>query len=401
MSPDFRLPIRNRVGGEAAADRSNQETTLGYCFRRLRPRGRRRCQSDSLAAGKTLLDTWLTAQASLYRKESIVEYRRVGRWGVRVSTVGLGSWLTYGGNVDADSARRCVQRAYELGVSFFDTANAYSAGEGERLLGNALSGYPRESYVLATKVFFPVGKSPNSRGLSRKHIFEEIHHSLRRLRVEYIDIYQCHRFDPETPLDETCRIMNDLVTSGKILYWGVSEWNLNQIRQAMDICHSEGWSLPISNQPQYSLLWREIESELLPASAGLGMGNFAWSPLAFGILTGKYTNVNDVPDGSRGSPENARVMSSSYPITWSFWERMFRQSVLDSVGRLRRIAEDAGCTTAQLALRWCLRRPEISSVIVGVTKVAHVEDNVVAGQLTLGPDVLDAIDAVLGDLAHE
>ena len=317
-----------------------------------------------------------------------MQYRKLGRWGVQVSTVGLGSWLTYGGSVEADAAKECIWRAYDLGVTFFDTANVYMRGRAEEVMGSALADFPRDSYVLATKVYFDMGDGPNDGGLSRKHVWEQCHHSLRRLDADYIDLYQCHRYDEDTPLEETCRVMDDLVRQGKILYWGTSEWTADQIAHAVSICRSEGWSVPVSNQPQYSALWRHIEARVLPTCEELGIGNVVWSPLAMGILTGKYTSVDDVPSDSRAAGEDAKFM-----------KRYFTQEVLDAVAKTGELAQDAGCTPAQLALAWCLRQDFVSSVIVGATKTSHVDDNVAAADLEVDDDVLDAYDEILEPLA--
>lgn len=313
-----------------------------------------------------------------------MQYRNLGRWGVKVSSVSLGSWLTYGGSVEQDTARACVERAYELGVNFFDTANVYARGGAEEVMGAALAQFPRESYVLATKVYFPMSRRPNESGLSRKHVFEAAHQSLRRLGVDYVDLYQCHRHDDETPLEETCRVMDDLVRQGKVLYWGVSEWSADQIARAVDLCRAEGWAVPVSNQPQYSALWRQIEDDVLPTCADVGMGNVVWSPLAGGVLTGKYATPDDVPPDSRAAGGDK-----------TFVEQWMRPEVLDAVQALRPIADDAGCTLAQLALAWCLREPWVSSVIVGATKPSHVDDNVAAADLDLDDDVLDRVDEIL------
>jgi voltage-dependent potassium channel beta subunit len=313
-----------------------------------------------------------------------MQYRKLGRWGVQVSSVGLGSWLTYGGSVEAATATQCIHRAYELGVNFFDTANVYMRGRAEQIVGEALAGYPRESFVLATKVYFPMGDRPNDTGLSRKHVTEQCHASLRRLGTDYIDLYQCHRYDEDTPLEETCRVVDDLIRAGKVLYWGVSEWSADQIAHAVSICGTQGWAIPVSNQPQYSALWRQIEDRVLPTCEDLGLGSVVWSPLAMGILTGKYTSVDDVPEGSRAAGGDAKFM-----------DRYFNQDVLDAVVEARSIADEAGCTLSQLALAWCLRQDFVSSVIVGATKTAHVDDNVAAADLDLGDEVIDAFDEVL------
>jgi voltage-dependent potassium channel beta subunit len=313
-----------------------------------------------------------------------MRYRKLGRWGMRVSTVSLGSWLTYGNEVDEQTAADCIRRAYELGVNFFDTANAYARGRAEEVMGEVLREFPRESYVLATKVFFPMGEGPNDRGLSRKHVFEQCHASLRRLGLDYVDLYQCHRYDKHTPLEETCRTMDDLVRAGKILYWGVSEWSADQIAHAVSVCRAEGWAPPVSNQPQYSALWRGIERRVLPTSEDLGLGNVVWSPLAMGILTGKYRSVDDVPEDSRAASAGG-----------AFMQQYFTQDVLDAVRQLEPLAEQARASVAQLALAWCLRQPAVSSVIVGATKVSHVDDNVAAADLDVQPDLLAEMDRVL------
>jgi voltage-dependent potassium channel beta subunit len=313
-----------------------------------------------------------------------MKYRKLGRWGMRVSTVGLGSWLTYGNEVDERTAADCIRRAYELGVTFFDTANVYANGRAEEVMGPVLRDFPRHSYVLATKVFFPMGPGPNDRGLSRKHVTEQCEASLRRLGLDSIDLYQCHRYDVHTPLEETCRVMDDLVRQGKILYWGVSEWSADQIAHAVSICEAHGWSRPVSNQPQYSALWRGIEKRVIPASRELGLGQVVWSPLAMGILTGKYTSVGDVPPDSRAATEGG-----------AFMQRYFTQDVLDAVQALRPLADEVGCTQAQLALAWCLRDDNVSSVIVGATKVSHVDDNVAAADIAVDPGVLAEMDRIL------
>jgi voltage-dependent potassium channel beta subunit len=313
-----------------------------------------------------------------------VKYRTLGHSGLKLSVVGLGSWLTYGGNVGAETARACVMRAWERGVNFIDTANVYARGAAEEVLGPILKELHRDALVLATKVYFPMGDSVNERGLSRKHIHDQLHRSLRRLQVDYIDLYQCHRFDVTTPLEETCRMMDDLVRSGKILYWGVSEWNADQIAAAVALCRAHGWAVPVSNQPQYSALWRRIEQRVLPACEQYGLGNVVWSPLAMGILTGKYTDAKHPPAGTRAASASADMM-----------EDYFTQPVLDAVQRLKPLAQQAGCSLAQLALTWCLRQPAVTSVIVGATKVEHVDDNVGAGDLEVDPSLLARMDEIL------
>jgi len=317
-----------------------------------------------------------------------MEYRNLGHSGLKLSVVGLGSWLTYGGPVGAETARACVLRAWERGINFIDTANVYARGAAEEVLGPILRELNRDALVLATKVYFPMGDSVNERGLSRKHVRDQLHHSLRRLRVEYIDLYQCHRYDTQTPLEETCEMMNDLVRSGKILYWGVSEWNADQLASAVTLCRARGWAVPISNQPQYSALWRRIEERVLPACEAYGIGNVVWSPLAMGILTGKYTDASRPPAGTRAASGNKEMM-----------EDYFTQPVLDAVAQVVPLAKRAGVSMAQLALAWCLRQPAVTSVIVGATKPEHVDDNAAAGDARIDPSIFDAMDRLLAPVA--
>lgn len=317
-----------------------------------------------------------------------VRYRQLGRWGVKVSSVGLGSWLTYGGSVEEEAARACMQRAFERGVNFFDTANAYARGRSEEVVGRKIREFPRHEIVLATKLYFPMGSGPNDGGLSRKHIREQIDASLRRLGVDYVDLYQCHRYDVTTPLEETVRAMDDLVRAGKILYWGVSEWNADQIAGAVNLARARGWAEPVSNQPQYSALWRRVEPRVFPTCREYGLGNVVWSPLAMGILTGKYTDATKPPSGTRAAGSAAGMM-----------EDYFTQPVLDAVQRLRPLAEEAHCTLAQLALAWCLRSDVVSSVIVGATRPEQVDDNVAAADLDVDPEIFRRMDDILAPVA--
>ncbi|MBV9148904.1 MAG: aldo/keto reductase family protein [Candidatus Eremiobacteraeota bacterium] len=313
-----------------------------------------------------------------------MQYRALGHSGLRLSVIGLGSWLTYGSTVAAQTARDCILRAYEGGVNFFDTANIYARGEAEKTLAPILKELNRDAIVVASKVYFPMGDDPNERGLSRKHIRTQIDASLRRLQVDYLDLYQCHRYDLETPIEETCNMMNDLVRAGKILYWGVSEWNADQIVSAVNVCRANAWAVPISNQPQYSLLWRRIEQRVLPMCEQYGLGNVVWSPLAQGILTGKYTDANRPPKGTRAAGPAAEMM-----------EDFFTQPVLDAVQRLLPIAKHARHPLAALALAWCLRQPTVTSVIVGATTVKHVEENLRAAELRVDPSTFDEMDRIL------
>jgi aryl-alcohol dehydrogenase-like predicted oxidoreductase len=308
----------------------------------------------------------------------------VGALGVNVSVIGLGSWLTYGGSVEETAARDCVLRAFERGVNFFDTANVYARGHAEEVVGRVISRFDRDDIVLATKVYFPMDRGPNDRGLSRKHIREQIDRSLIRLGTHYVDLYQCHRYDANTPLEETCGAMNDLVRAGKVLYWGVSEWTADQIGAAVMLCRARGWAEPVSNQPQYSALWRRIEARVLPACREYGLGNVVWSPLAMGILTGKYTDAAHPPAGTRAAGASADMM-----------ERYFTQPVLDAVQLLVPLAREAGCTLAQLSLAWCLRDDIVSSVIVGATRPAQVDDNAAAADLDIPAEIFARMEAIL------
>ncbi len=313
-----------------------------------------------------------------------MRFRHVGRWGLQVSEVGLGSWLTYGGSVERDAAAACIHRAYELGVNFFDTANVYSAGAGEEVMGAALADYRRESYVLATKVYFPMSRRPNDSGLSRKHIFEQLHASLRRLGTDTIDIYQCHRYDESTPLEETCAAMADIIRSGKGALLGHLGMVGRPDRARCLAVRSEGWPVPISNQPQYSMLWREIEKRVLPV---LGRARSRPGRLVTAGAGRAHRQVHD----SRRRPARTPVPQAATRIS-STW--LLKPEVLDAVQAMRPLAEEAGCTLPQLALRWALRQPGVSSVIVGATKPDHVDDNVAAADL----DVPDELLQRAGDL---
>jgi aryl-alcohol dehydrogenase-like predicted oxidoreductase len=317
-----------------------------------------------------------------------MQYRTLGHSGLKLSVIGLGSWLTFGATVDRDATRACVLRAWEKGVNFIDTANVYARGAAEVTLAPILKELDRDALVLATKVFFPMGDAVMQRGLSRKHIRDQVDRSLTRLQVEYIDLYQCHRFDKDTPIEETCHMMDDLVRAGKILYWGVSEWNADQIAAAAVLCSARGWAVPISNQPQYSALWRRVEERVLPACARYGLGNVVWSPLAMGILTGKYKDAKHPPEGSRAAGSGGEMM-----------EDYFTQPVLDAVQRIAPLAKQAGCTIGQLALAWCLREPTITTTIVGATKVSHVDENVAAGDLQVDPKIFEEMNKILTPVA--
>lgn len=314
-----------------------------------------------------------------------MQYRTLGKSGVKVSTVSLGSWLTLGHKMDERVALECVQLGFDLGINLFDTANVYAMGRGEEVLGKALKPLPRQEYVLATKAYFPVGPGPNDRGLSRKHIFEQVHMSLRRLGTDYVDLFQCHRYDEETPLDETLQAIDDLIAQGKVLYGGVSLWSAENIGDAVKLGRELGTRRLISNQPQYHIFQREIETNgVMEICAREGLGLIVYSPLARGMLSGKYTSVDDVPPDSRAADKIGRTFMGPW----------FTEEGLQVVGRLRALADEAGLTLPQLALAWCLRRPEITSAIVGATKVEHVEGNAAAAGVELSEDVVAAIDRI-------
>jgi voltage-dependent potassium channel beta subunit len=315
-----------------------------------------------------------------------VEYRHLGKHGIRVSEVCLGSWLTYGAAAEETVARECIEQAYDLGVNFFDTANVYAKGEAEKVVGNVLRQYPRSSYVLATKVYFPMGSGPNDRGLSRKHIIEQCNASLQRLGVDYIDLYQAHRYDPTVPLAETLMAFDHLVQQGKILYYGVSEWSAGQLAHAADLTRLAGMAPIASNQPYYNLLDRGIEKEILPLCRREGIGIINFSPLAQGLLTGKYKPGEPLPEGSRASDPRQNLFLNKGELD---------QQQLVRVQKLLPIAEQEGLSLTQLALAWCLRQPELSSVIIGASKPSQVEENVGASGKKLSAQTLQAIDEVL------
>ncbi|MBE3598210.1 MAG: aldo/keto reductase family protein [Limnochordaceae bacterium] len=315
-----------------------------------------------------------------------MEYRRLGRSGVKLSTIGLGSWLTYGASVDRARSVALVQSAYEKGVNFFDTANVYHRGAAEEVVGEALRAFPRDSYVLATKVFFPMGDGPNDRGLSRKHIMEQCHQSLKRLGTDYIDLYQCHRYDPETPLDETLRALDDLITQGKVLYVGVSQWSAVQIADALRLAERLNLDPIVSNQPLYNILHRDIERDVLPLCAREGIGQVVYSPLAQGVLTGKYRPGQPLPPGSRATDPSSNM----------FMGRLLTDEVLSKVERLAQLAREAGLTPAQMALAWVLRRPEVTSAIIGATRPEQLDENLAAAGVRLPDEVVQAIDRITG-----
>ncbi len=317
-----------------------------------------------------------------------MEFRRLGRSGLSISEIAYGNWITHGSQVEEETAAQCVRAALDAGITTFDTADVYAGTRAEAVLGRALAGQRRESLEIFTKVYFPTGEGPNDRGLGRKHITESCHASLRRLQTDYLDLYQAHRFDPTTPLEETMSAFADLVRQGKVLYVGVSEWTAEQITQGAELARELGVPL-ISNQPQYSMLWRVIDSQVVPTCEREGLGQIVWSPLAQGALTGKYLPGQAPPAGSRATDENSGK---------DFISRWMRDDVLSAVQELKPIAADLGLNTGQLALAWVLQNSNVSAAIIGASRPEQVADNVQASGVVLEQDVLDRIDVVLGDL---
>ncbi|MDF2925205.1 MAG: putative oxidoreductase, aryl-alcohol dehydrogenase like protein [Paenibacillaceae bacterium] len=313
-----------------------------------------------------------------------MKYRRLGNTGLKVSEISLGSWLTYGGYVEKQNAEQSIHQAYELGINFFDTANVYERGEAEKVVGEALRRYPRESYVLATKVFWPMGDGPNDRGLSRKHVLEQCHASLKRLGTDYVDIYYCHRYDPETPVEETLRAIDDLITQGKILYAGVSEWTAVQMAQALAAADKYLLDRIVVNQPIYNMFNRYIEKDVIPLGESSGIGQVVFSPLAQGLLSGKYTSPTDIPEDSRAAKKD------------NMRQRLTEEAI-GKVLRLDAVAKESGITVAQLALAWILRQPNVSSALIGASRPAQVVENAAASGVTLSPDVLERIEAILAE----
>jgi len=318
-----------------------------------------------------------------------MKHRYLGRSGLLVSEIAYGNWLTHGSQVEREAAIACVKAALEEGITTFDTADVYAGTKAEEVLGEALAGERREGLEICTKVYWPTGPGPNDRGLSRKHIFESIHGSLRRLRTDYVDLYQAHRYDHETPLEETMTAFADLVRQGKVLYVGVSEWTADQIRHGAALARE--LKIPfISNQPQYSMLWRVIEAQVIPASREAGLGQIVWSPIAQGVLTGKYRPGEQPPPGSRATDEKGAA----------FIAKFMTNEVLERVQRLRPIAQEAGLTMAQLAVAWVLQNPDVSSAIIGASRPEQVRENVKAAGVRLDPEILRRIDEVLGDVVE-
>jgi aryl-alcohol dehydrogenase-like predicted oxidoreductase len=311
-----------------------------------------------------------------------MRYRQLGSSDLQVSEICLGSWLTYGGGVADDAAEACVAKAFELGINFIDTANVYAAGKAEEFLGQVLEGRPRDSYILATKLF---GKMPDGgSGLSREQVHTQLDKSLRRLRTDYVDLYQCHRYDWDTPLEETMAGLSEVVREGKVRYLGFSEWPAEKIEEAAAMAGVEKF---VSSQPQYSLIWRGPELDVIPVSKQHGISQIVWSPLAQGILTGKYKPGEPLPEGTRATSKSMGM----------WMDRARDQTLLERVQRLRTVAEGLGITLAQLAIAWVLREPNVASAIVGASRPEQVEDNVGGAGVELDESTLAQIDEILGD----
>ncbi len=318
-----------------------------------------------------------------------MEYRRLGNSGMYISEIAYGNWITHGSQVESEAAIKCVRTALDVGITTFDTADVYAGTKAESVLGKALKGVRRESYELLTKVYFPTGTGKNDRGLSRKHIMESCHASLKRLNTDHIDLYQAHRFDVETPLEETLRAFDDLIRQGKISYIGFSEWTASQISDALKIQDARGFDRFISSQPQYSALSRAIEGKVIPLSKREGISQIVWSPMAQGVLTGKYLPGKKPPAGSRATDKKSGA---------NFISTLMKDEVLQAVQNLRPIADAHGLTLSQLAIAWVLQNENVAAAIMGATKPSQVKENVKAAGVKLSSDTMSAIDKVLGNL---
>jgi len=315
-----------------------------------------------------------------------MEYRHLGRSGLKISEIAYGNWITHGSQVEEQAASACVAAALDEGITSFDTADAYAGTKAEEVLGRALRGVRRESVEIFSKLYWPVGPGANDSGLSRKHIMESAHGSLRRLQTDYLDLYQAHRYDHETPLEETLRAFDDLVRQGKVLYIGVSEWRAEEIAAALRIAGEMGFDRIVSNQPQYSMLWRVIEAEVLPLCEKEGIGQIVFSPIAQGVLTGKYLPGSAAPAGSRATDAGGSRFIKAY----------LTDDILARVQQLEPLAGEAGLTMAQLAIAWTLQNPGVSAAIVGATRPEQVRENAGASGVRLDPALMARIDDVLG-----
>jgi len=317
-----------------------------------------------------------------------MEYRHLGKSGLVISEIAYGNWVTHGSQVAEQAAAECVRAALDEGITTFDTADVYAGGRAEEVLGRALHGVRRESLEIFTKVYWPMGEGRNDRGLSRKHITESVHASLRRLQTDYLDLYQAHRYDSETPIEETMRAFDDLVRAGKVLYIGVSEWRAEEIAAALRVAGDLGLDRIVSNQPQYNMLWRVIEPEVVPLCEKEGIGQVVFSPIAQGVLTGKYQPGAAPPADSRATD----------PSGSGFIKRFLREDVLTAVQHLKPLADEAGLSLAQLAVAWTLQNPNVSAAIIGATRPDQVRENVKAAGVRLDTGLLRRIDEVLGQV---
>ena len=314
-----------------------------------------------------------------------MQYRKLGKWGVKLSVIGLGSYLTIGFKLDEKASQETIRKSYDGGINFFDTADAYNKGEAEWFLGKYLSQFPRHTLFILSKCFAPMSDEINDRGLSAKHIIESCHKSLQRLATDYLDVYMCHRPDPDTPLDETIRAMEDLARQGKILYWGISEWPAHLITRANRVAAEIG-ARPIAvSQPRYNLLYRFPERNLFPATESEGIGNVIFSPLAHGMLTGKYKPGEDAPSGTRAADEETNTVIKN--LYWSEENKNRGQ-------KLVKIASDMGISAAQLSIAWCLKNQAVTSVITGATRISQVEDNLKAADIKIPDDVMRKLDEI-------
>jgi aryl-alcohol dehydrogenase-like predicted oxidoreductase len=318
-----------------------------------------------------------------------MKYRKLGDSDLTVSEISLGSWLTYGVGVEADKARACLDAAFDVGINFIDTANVYGRGAAETFLGEALKSRPRDSYVLATKLYFPM--SDTDFGLSRAQVEKQLDASLKRLQTDYVDLYQCHRYDSGTPLEETMQALTRAVESGKVRYIGFSEWPADKIREALELTKSRGFAKFVSSQPQYSLVWREPEQEVIPISAENGISQIVWSPLGQGVLTGKYNPDQPPPAGTRATSEEMG----------GFIKRLMQPELLRAVQRLKPIAEEAGLSLPQFALAWILREPNVASAIIGASRPEQVHDNAGASGAIVDPELFQRAEAIMGEAMAE
>ncbi|NNC71826.1 MAG: aldo/keto reductase family protein [Sphingomonadaceae bacterium] len=316
-----------------------------------------------------------------------MKYRKLGSSDLTVSEISLGTWLTTGVGIEKEQAIACIDRAFDLGINFIDTANAYGRGASESVIGEALKDRPRDSYVLATKVYFPL--SDEDRGLSREQILKQIDASLERLQVDHVDLYQCHRYDEETPLEETMQALTDIVEAGKARYIGFSEWSPDHIRAALDMV--PGVAKFVSSQPQYSLLWRRPEKAVIPLCAENGVSQIVWSPLGQGVLTGKYDADSPPPSDSRAASDDMG----------GFMERLMRREVIAAVDKIKPLAEEAGCSMAQFALAWVLREPNVASAIVGASRPEQLDDNAGASGLDIDPALFEQAEEIVAGIPRE